>query len=626
VREHRAAWTLLGAGLLAWTAAEIYSSVVLAKMSDPPYPSLSDYLWLSFYPASYVALLLLVRGRMQEARASLWLDGVVAALAVCALGEATVFHTVAQNSIGQESAVQVATDLAYPVADMLMLALVASVFALTAWRPGRTWAMIGLGLALAGVADSIYAYQSSAGTYEVGTALDALWPAATLLIGFAAWARTGPTTEIRLDGWRILVLPGAFALPALGFLVYDHYGHVDGVAVILAGLTLLAVIARTAMTFGENIRMLRDSRIEALTDALTGLGNRRRLMHDLDRELEDAERDRPLALVLFDLDGFKHYNDNFGHPAGDALLARLGHNLDASVRPYGEAYRLGGDEFCALVATGAPGPGSIVAAATAALSDEGRGFHVTASHGLVLLPNEAADPSAAMQVADQRLYGNKGARKASAVSEQTRDVLMQVLHERQPELHEHLHEVSELVIEVGRRMSLRPRQIDEVARAAELHDVGKMAIPDEILNKPGPLDPIELGFIHQHTIVGERILAAAPALAEVSRLVRSSHENWDGSGYPDGLAGEQIPVGSRIIAVCDAYHAMTSDRPYRPAVTLDGAIAELRRCAGTHFDPRVVEALVEALRGEAVAGPELDMPTIAVPAPLDHAASSPESD
>src|SRR5205823_14287602 len=110
--------------------------------------------------------------------------------------------------------------------------------------------------------------------------------AATLLIGFAAWARTGPATEIRLDGWRILVLPGAFALPALGFLVYDHYGDVDGVAVILAGLTLLAVIARTAMTFGENIRMLRHSRIEALTDSLTGLGNRRRLMLDLHADLE----------------------------------------------------------------------------------------------------------------------------------------------------------------------------------------------------------------------------------------------------------------------------------------------------------------------------------------------------
>src|ERR671932_793547 len=123
-------------------------------------------------------------------------------------------------------------------------------------------------------------------------------------------------------------------------------------------------------------------------------------------------------------------------------------------------------------------------------------------------------------------------------------------------------------------MSLRPDQLDELGRAAELHDVGKMAIPDGILNKPGPLDEVELGFIRQHTIVGERILAAAPALAHVAKLVRSSHENWDGTGYPDGLVGEEIPLGARVIAVCDAFHAMTSERPYQAAVAAPDALGE----------------------------------------------------
>jgi diguanylate cyclase (GGDEF)-like protein len=340
-------------------------------------------------------------------------------------------------------------------------------------------------------------------------------------------------------------------------------------------------------------------------------------MLDLDQALEGAERARSRALIMFDLDGFKRYNDNFGHPAGDALLARLGHNLDAAVRPYGHAYRLGGDEFCALVATDAPGSRPIVAAATAALSDEGQGFSVSASYGLVVLPTEAADPSAAMQVADQRLYGNKGARKATAVGEQTRDVLMQALQERQPELHEHLHEVSELALAVGRRMALRPQQLDDLGRAAELHDIGKMAIPDAILSKPGPLDESELEFIRQHTIVGERILAAAPALVEVGRFVRASHENWDGTGYPDGLAGDRIPIAARIIAVCDAYHAMTSDRPYQPAVTVDGAMEELRRCAGGKFDPRVVEILAGVLREPPRDLAPADMPTVAAPRSLD---------
>ncbi len=615
VREHRAAWMLLGAGLLAWTAAEVYSSFVLSELDNPPYPSLADYLWLSFYPMSYVALVLLVRDRMPEARASLWLDGIVVALAVCALGEATVFHTVAQSVGGQEGTAQVVTDLAYPVGDMLMLALVASVFALTAWRPGRAWALMGAGLALAGIADSIYVYQNAAGTYQVGGALDTLWPAATLLIGFAAWEPISRNTEIRLDGWRIMVLPGIFALPALGFLVYDHYGDVDGAAVILAGLTLLAVIARTAMTFGENIRMLRNSRIEALTDSLTGLGNRRRLMLDLHAEL-GGDDVQPRALVLLDLDGFKSYNDDFGHPAGDTLLVRLGRNLETAVVPYGHAYRLGGDEFCALVRTDAQGARAIVETATAALSEQGRGFQVTASHGLVQLPAEAADASSAMQIADQRLYGNKTARQATAVSAQTRDVLMQALHERQPDLPEHLHEVSELAVAVGRELDVGSDELDELVRAAELHDVGKMAIPEEILNKPGPLDPVEIALVRQHTIVGERILAAAPSLAGVAALVRSSHENWDGSGYPDGVAGEDIPLASRIILVCDAYHAMTSDRPYRRRIPRDEALSELRRCAGTHFDPHVVDVICRLLEHSADPSVELELPTLALPSDL----------
>jgi HD-GYP domain-containing protein (c-di-GMP phosphodiesterase class II) len=142
-----------------------------------------------------------------------------------------------------------------------------------------------------------------------------------------------------------------------------------------------------------------------------------------------------------------------------------------------------------------------------------------------------------------------------------------------------------------------------MAHAAELHDVGKMAVPDEILNKPGPLDRVEMGFIRQHTIVGERILAAAPSLSPVARIVRASHERWDGSGYPDGLKGEAIPLAARIVAACDAYYAMTSDRPYQAAVPRVDALAELRRCAGTHFDPAVVEAVCAEVESGHAPGP-----------------------
>ncbi len=365
-------------------------------------------------------------------------------------------------------------------------------------------------------------------------------------------------------------------------------------AVTLASATLVALIARAAVSFKESLQMFADARIEAQTDSLTGLGNRRKLMTDLRRELQLASVASPRVLVLFDLDGFKRYNDTYGHPAGDVLLARLGANLGRAMKPYGGAYRVGGDEFCVLVMTGASSAKTIIALAAAALSEQGEGFAIKASNGAVILPHEARDATLAMKIADQRMYAHKEDRRSSA-TRQTRDILLQVLQEREPDLGEHLKGVAQLAMGVGTRMSLLSEELDEVVRAAELHDVGKMAIPDEILHKPGPLTDAEWSFVRQHTIIGERILGAAPALLAVAKLVRASHEHWDGSGYPDGLAGEAIPAGARIVAVCDAFDAMTTSRPYRDAMSVEDALAELRACAGTQFDPTVVEAFCEEI-------------------------------
>jgi HD-GYP domain-containing protein (c-di-GMP phosphodiesterase class II) len=160
----------------------------------------------------------------------------------------------------------------------------------------------------------------------------------------------------------------------------------------------------------------------------------------------------------------------------------------------------------------------------------------------------------------------------------------------------HLEGVGSLAFETGRMLGLRRDELDELARAAQLHDLGKLAVPDEILHKPGPLDEREWAFIRQHTIVGERILRASPALRSVATVVRSAHEHWDGSGYPDGLAGEDIPLAARIVCACDAYDAMTSDRPYRKAMTPENALNELMRLAGEQFDPNVVRVVVAHVR------------------------------
>jgi HD-GYP domain-containing protein (c-di-GMP phosphodiesterase class II) len=169
-------------------------------------------------------------------------------------------------------------------------------------------------------------------------------------------------------------------------------------------------------------------------------------------------------------------------------------------------------------------------------------------------------------------------------------VLLSALTERNPELSGHLSMVGELAERTARHLGLVREDVETVRQAAELHDVGKVAIPEDILRKPGPLTEEEWGFVRRHTLAGERILSAAPALSQVARLVRASHERWDGAGYPDALAGEAIPLGARIVAVADAFDAMTSDRPYRRAISHREALAELRRCAGTQFDAAVVAA------------------------------------
>jgi diguanylate cyclase (GGDEF)-like protein/putative nucleotidyltransferase with HDIG domain len=296
------------------------------------------------------------------------------------------------------------------------------------------------------------------------------------------------------------------------------------------------------------------------------------------------------VLALFDLDGFKHYNDSYGHPAGDALLQRLGAKLADHVAGPGSAYRMGGDEFCVLLSGGSEAD---VAACAGALTEHGDGFTITCSFGAIAVPVEADDAGEALRIADQRMYAHKHSGRSSARN-QSRDVLLRALAERNPELGEHISGVAELAEAVARWMHLDEEQVDHVRHAAALHDVGKMAIPDAILDKPAALDEAEWEFIRRHTIIGERIVAAAPALRPVAALVRSSHERWDGAGYPDALAGEEIPLGARIVSVCDAFDAMVADRPYRAGMDAAEALAELERCSGTQFDPEVVAAFAVA--------------------------------
>jgi diguanylate cyclase (GGDEF)-like protein len=336
--------------------------------------------------------------------------------------------------------------------------------------------------------------------------------------------------------------------------------------------------------------------IASLTDGLTGLHNRRKLMTDLEARFAQTggPSRSPTALGLLDLNGFKAYNDAFGHFAGDALLARLGRRLRDGVGTRGDVYRLGGDEFCVVAPGGTDAIEALSIDVRAALREHGDGFTIATSSGWVVAPTEAATREEALRLADKRMYAEKAGGRPPA-GRQVADALLRTLEERHPDLGEHVDGVAAMAAAVARRLGLDDTQVERIAHAARLHDVGKVAIPDAILAKPEPLEAEEWEFIQRHTIIGERIIAAAPALTDVARLVRSSHERWDGTGYPDALAGEAIPLGARIVSACDAYDAMITDRPYQAAVDSEHACAELRRCAGTQFDPAVVPAFLAAV-------------------------------
>ena len=365
----------------------------------------------------------------------------------------------------------------------------------------------------------------------------------------------------------------------------------------------------------------------ALTDPLTGLGNHRHFHERLRDELQDARRDgRRLTLCLVDIDDFKLVNDRFGHPAGDRVLAEVA----ARLRQGGESFRLGGDEF-ALILAGASEDSAARTARSiveriAAVELEVVGS-VTVSAGLASTEPARGDQGDLIRRADGALYtakqnGKNSVRLAApelglgalrrlgeAVDNRVRrraaESLAAAVDERDASAPGNSLRVGELAARIAVRLGVEPDEVELVWLAGSLHDLGKLAIPEEILRKRDPLTPEERSAVEGHAKVGSSMLADAAA-EPIARWVRHHHERWDGSGYPDGILAGEIPLGARILFVADAYQAMTSSRPYRAALTPREALAELRRCAGTQFDPEIVSALADevglaARRADALA-------------------------
>jgi diguanylate cyclase (GGDEF)-like protein/putative nucleotidyltransferase with HDIG domain/PAS domain S-box-containing protein len=375
---------------------------------------------------------------------------------------------------------------------------------------------------------------------------------------------------------------------------------------------------------------------QAQRDPLTGLWNRRRFESDLAMQLTRCRRyGDQAALLLLDLDNFKQVNDTLGHLAGDDVLRALADSLRDRLRATDTAARIGGDEFAVLLLNVDEAEARDVAqevmsrVADFAHEHLDHSASLSLSAGIAMLDPHAGNAEDAFAAADEALYADKRRMdppaEAVTVTAQAPDwnseraaecergshrssslqVLLAAVQARDSYTGTHSRQVVTLARAVARRLDIDDEDMSDVESAALLHDLGKIAMPDALLRKKGPLNRHERLLMRQHPVVGAQIVSSIPELQHLAPAIRAEHERWDGTGYPDGLAADAIPVASRIAFVCDAYHAMTSDRPYRQAMSRDEAIREIARESGRQFCPDASRALLEVLganRAEVAVG------------------------
>lgn len=383
---------------------------------------------------------------------------------------------------------------------------------------------------------------------------------------------------------------------------------------------------------------------QALTDPLTGLPNHRAIMKHLEKEVGRTQRfAHSFSLLFFDLDHFKTLNDSYGHAGGDVALHSLGQLLAEELRNLDTVGRWGGEEFIAILPETTMQEAQDIAERLRQRVNQhtfaiGGGLHLTCSIGIANYPKHATTLTTLINAADQAMYAAKRLGRnqvrvideavvkmvlASEEGEGDREgvalygfieALTSLLDQRDISLGKHSYDVADLVYQLSLKLGVSGSEAQMIKMAGKLHDIGKIGISDTILHKPASLTEEEWQKMKDHTITGAAIVAHIPALRPLASVIRAHHERWDGHGYPDRLQDTAIPLAARIISVVDAYMAMIVDRSYQKARPTQEAVAELRRCSGTQFDPAVVEALIGYLQEQAL----LSRENVAPPVPARH--------
>jgi diguanylate cyclase (GGDEF)-like protein/putative nucleotidyltransferase with HDIG domain len=414
-------------------------------------------------------------------------------------------------------------------------------------------------------------------------------------------ARCGSDDDLDAQGWSSFPLESAGKsvgrvlvadAPETGSEEHDLLAH-------LVGLAALAI---------DKALLYERSREQARQDSLTGLLGHR-VFHEVLEE--QTGQSAPFSVVLVDIDDFKQINDLYGHQTGDDALRYVADALRRGIRGHDNVFRVGGEEFCVVL----PGLEHADAVRVAerlrrGVADIASVLPVTVSLGVASYPTHGLNRDELLTKADAALYASKRAGKnrttvagADELPEPEvvdRHVHLHLLHDRDPDTVVHSVQVATIAVEIARALGVDDERLGALRTAAKLHDVGKIGVPDAILSKPGPLDEEEYRVVQTHPLVGAELLRAC-GLDIAAEVVAQHHEHVDGSGYPRGLAGDEIALEARIIHVADAYVAMTLDRPYRRALSPEQAQEELRRHSGTQFDAAVVEALLELARAHVVA-------------------------